>query len=321
MAFSSFLRRVGAPVDSYLGYNRLPVLCEDPDAVVPLARAWSYFYYAARREDLALGWLVAKHVGRHSLNDGFLRKLETSPSLLQALRRFVRMATSEASHLQLGIRERQDDVLLFTHYPGLKESRGYMTSQFYQLGIFIDLVRHFVGRPWVPDEIGIEHAVVPRTVKEDPAGSRILTQQQVGYVAVPRTFLYKATHRTEQRDDPEGDSVQAARLDYVDTLRALLKAYLSEGYPSARFAASLIDTSERTLARRLSECGLTYGALVDEVRFTMARDLLAKPDARIADVCWAVGFDDQSHFTRMCRRIGGLTPKQIRKLALTSAVG
>jgi AraC-like DNA-binding protein len=108
-------------------------------------------------------------------------------------------------------------------------------------------------------------------------------------------------------------------LDYVDTLRALLKAYLSEGYPSARFAASLIDTSERTLARRLSGCGLTYGALVDEVRFTVAKDLLAEPDARIVDVGRAVGFDDQSHFTRMCRRIGGLTPNQMRKAARTSA--
>ena len=101
--------------------------------------------------------------------------------------------------------------------------------------------------------------------------------------------------------------------DYADTLRAMLKAYLSEGYPTARFAAGLMDTSVRTLARRLSSCGLTYGALIDEVRFEVAKDLLQEPDVPLWDVSRAVGFADQAHFTRMFRRIGGLTPSQMRR--------
>ena len=77
-----------------------------------------------------------------------------------------------------------------------------------------------------------------------------------------------------------------------------------------------MDVSERTLARRLAACGLTYGALIDEVRFEEAKRQLREPTARIGDVAIAVGFTDQGNFTRMFRRVGGLTPREYRSAAL-----
>ncbi|GAH05583.1 unnamed protein product, partial [marine sediment metagenome] len=95
-------------------------------------------------------------------------------------------------------------------------------------------------------------------------------------------------------------------------LRAVLRAYLCEGYPSERFAAKLMNTSERTLTRRLAAHGLTYGALMDDLRFGKAKENLQNPDMRIVDVARSVGFNDQGDFTRMFRRIGGLTPRGYR---------
>ena len=74
-----------------------------------------------------------------------------------------------------------------------------------------------------------------------------------------------------------------------------------------------MDTSVRTLARRLRDCGVTYGALIDQVRFNEARELLQDTDLRITDVGIAVGFDDSTNFARMFRRIGGLSPLQFRR--------
>ena len=92
-------------------------------------------------------------------------------------------------------------------------------------------------------------------------------------------------------------------------------AYLPDGYPSARFSAALMNVSERTLARRLADCGLTYGTLIDEVRFAEAKKLLLESGLRVEDVAVSVGFSDQSNFTRMFRRVGGLTPRAYRKAA------
>ncbi len=316
MAFTAFLRHVGAPVDRHLHRQKLPVLCDDPNVFVPLTRAWFFFETAARHEDPMLGWLVGAHVGDHNLNVGLLRKLETAPTLFQALQRLVQMANSEASHIQLGMHERRADVLFYTHYSGMRNVPGYNSSQAYQIGVILGLIRHFLGRHWVPDEIGIEHTIAPAVVEEHFPGSRILTQQPMGYIAVPRACLYRSVHRSVVKMAVADDPVLNKNFDYIDTLRAVLKSYLPDGYPSARFAAELMDVSERTLARRLSASGLTYGTLIDEVRFAEAKKLLLKPGVRIEDVAISIGFDDQSNFTRMFRRVGGLSPREFRKAAL-----
>jgi len=54
---------------------------------------------------------------------------------------------------------------------------------------------------------------------------------------------------------------------------------------------------------------------VDEVRFEMAKELLLKPGVRINEVALSIGFDDQSNFTRMLRRISGFSPKEFLKTA------
>ena len=316
MAFTAFLGSTGAPADRYLRDQKLPVLCDDPDMFVPLTRAWSFFATAARHEDPMLGWLVGAHVGDHNLNAGLLRKLETAPTLFQALQRLVQLASAEASHIQLGIHERRADVLFYTRYSDMRDVPGYQTSQAYQLGVILGLIRHFLGRDWVPDEIGIEHAIAPTVAQKYFPGSCIRTRQPMGYIAVPRTCLHRTARCSVPKSCVGEDLVLSENFDYLDTLRAVLKPCLPDGYPSAQFVAALMGVSERTLARRLSACGLTYGTLIDEVRFAEAKKLLQKTGTRIEDVALSVGFTDQSNFTRMFRRLGGLSPREFRRSSL-----
>ena len=74
-----------------------------------------------------------------------------------------------------------------------------------------------------------------------------------------------------------------------------------------------MDTSVRTLARRLSEHGVNYQNVVDELRFSEAKKILETTDVKITEVAYAVGFEDPAHFSRMFRRIGGLSPRDFRK--------
>ena len=145
-AFGAFCRHIGAPVDRHLRSQGLPLYCDSADGFVPLRKAWGFFDATAKAEDPMLGWHVGKFVGDHHLNHKLLEKLETAPTLYQALKRLIRMVSSEASHLQLGIIERPDDILFYTHYSTLKDWPGYTSSQAYQLEVYLDLIRQFLGR-------------------------------------------------------------------------------------------------------------------------------------------------------------------------------
>jgi AraC-like DNA-binding protein len=316
MAFSAFLRNIGAPLERHLHRHRLPVLCEDPNAMVPLPQVWGFFDTAARHEDPMLGWRVGAYVGDHNLDAGLLSRLESSPTLLQAFRDLARLARTESSNVEIGIYERRKDVLFYTRHSGLRQMLGYSISQTYQLGVILDLIRTFLGRHWMPNEVGIESALMPSAAQELFPGCRILTRRFAGYIAVPRSCLHCSACRTASTLDDGEDVSTAKDPDYAEALRSVLNAYISEGYPTQQFASMLLNTSVRTLSRKLADRGLTYGALIDDLRFTKAKENLQNPDMRIGDVAQSVGFTDQGDFTRMFRRIGGLTPKQYRSTVL-----
>jgi AraC-like DNA-binding protein len=322
MAFESLLRQRGAPVDGYLRRNGLPVLCNDPNAFLPLLRIWSFFDDVAQHEDPEIGWRVGTHVGDQKLNANLLRKIETAPTLLHGIRRLMQMISSEATDIDIGLQERRDSVLLYMHYPGMREVPGYMISQAYQLEFFLGLIRHFLGQHWVPDEIGVESSRVPSMAEEHFPGCRILTRQPAGYIAVPRSCLHRAVPpgdaKVSSAENPlisNSSPVLTNNFNYLDLLRAVLKSYLPEGYPSEQVAAELMDTSVRTLTRNLRAHDLTYGMLIDELRFNVAKEKLQTSNMRIGDIALSIGFDDQGNFSRMVRRLSRLTPSQLRKAA------
>ena len=319
LTFTTYLRKHGAPVDTFLHRSGLPVLCDDPNTYAPLSRIWSFFDIAARHEDPELGWRVGAHVGDKGLNTALLRKLESAPTLLQALRRFSRMARTEATGTDIGIEENRNGILFYTRYAGMVQEPGYHISQSYQLGVILDVIRHFLGRHWMPVEIGIESSCIPVCADEYFPGTRILSSQPAGYIAVPRSCLHRAPRSGETKTGKAEDVLlnldPDTNIAYLNLLQSVLSSYLSEGYISQRVAAELMSTSVRTLTRRLSEFGLTYGMLIDDLRFKVAKEKLSNTDQPIYDIAHAVGFKDQGSFTRMFRRIGGMSPKEFRDSA------
>ncbi|PWK85587.1 AraC-like DNA-binding protein [Lentzea atacamensis] len=71
-------------------------------------------------------------------------------------------------------------------------------------------------------------------------------------------------------------------------------------------------TGERTLRRRLAECGTTYEALVDGVRRERVELLLRRPDATLTDIARQAGFSDVRALRRAIRRWHGMTAVELR---------
>ena len=312
MAFTSFLHDIGSPFEKYLESSALPVACDDVNRYVTVRSAWAFFGTAEQAEDQMLAWHIGNRAGDHQLNTHLLWRVEHSPTLYEALHIFLDMKKSEATSLQMGISERQDDILLFTRYPNKSNLTGYHAAQAYQISVVIGLIRHFLGESWIPTEIGIERKNVPTGLENMYPGCRIFTGQAAGYVAVPRHTLHRnvCSRSTIIKSDVNEALEGPDDTDLITVLQELLKSYLPDGYLSAAMAANLLEISERTFARKLIICGLTYGSLVDRVRLEMAKELLRDPDMKIRDVAMSIGFDDQSNFGRMFRRLTGLSPKQ-----------
>jgi AraC-like DNA-binding protein len=79
----------------------------------------------------------------------------------------------------------------------------------------------------------------------------------------------------------------------------------------ARLARGL-GMSDRTLARRLSEDGLTPAGLVEELRQQLANKYLAERAFPLGRITYLLGYSDLSAFTRAFRRWTGRTPSKWR---------
>ena len=64
--------------------------------------------------------------------------------------------------------------------------------------------------------------------------------------------------------------------------------------------------------------GLPIGDYVHRLRVRYAGEALCRPGARLADVAASAGFADQSHLTRVFKRVTGVTPAAFRRLPITS---
>lgn len=91
---------------------------------------------------------------------------------------------------------------------------------------------------------------------------------------------------------------------------------LHSGQPRITQVARSLGMGERTLQRRMSERGLTFNDVVDQVRERLARQNVARGDVTLTEVAFLLGYSESSAFIRAFRRWTGETPRAYRKRVL-----
>jgi len=154
----------------------------------------------------------------------------------------------------------------------------------------------------------------------------IAALQDTRAVVAPELLRLVATHVNElvaltvgaTRDAAEiarGNGLRAARL--IRVLQAIEAGILDAGLSAASVAARL-GVTPRYVHLLLEETGLTFSQHVLEKRLVRAMQHLRDPrqcGRKIADVAFAVGFSDLSHFNRAFRLRFGDTPSSVRESA------
>jgi len=76
--------------------------------------------------------------------------------------------------------------------------------------------------------------------------------------------------------------------------------------------AALLGVSSRTLSRRLAAEGTTFQSLLDESRRERAALLLRNSELGVAEIAYALGYEDAANFGRAFRRWFGTSPGRYR---------
>jgi AraC-like DNA-binding protein len=103
------------------------------------------------------------------------------------------------------------------------------------------------------------------------------------------------------------------KQDVVHDVRELIIDRLTKGAPRFEEVARELNTSSRTLERRLSQRGTTFSTLLDDVRCGLAKQYLADTDAGLDSLAYLMGYSEPAALVRAFKRWTSMTPMQFRE--------
>jgi AraC-like DNA-binding protein len=322
--YISVLRGLGMPVERELERSRLPVSIEEtPNEYVSLPRALDWLWWSRREVGIMeLGFLAGRAASLSTLHADVQRTVIGASTGLSRVEALSNQVHRESSALRIDIRrEGVEELRVVCEVQGFQNSPlvGFVESK--AIAGVIDIVRSAVSPDWCPAEITFVSRGRPSEATLEAFGNaRILTGQRYCSVLVAAADIARTSiDRRSSSDNVKGQTSPARApsglgdaWDFVTALRALIRPYLVQGHPPLSLAAEIVGMSERTLQRRLAQSRTTYSAIVQDARFLIASDLMADSGLNIADIAFAAGYENASHFCRAFKRLTGMTPRDYR---------
>jgi AraC-like DNA-binding protein len=102
------------------------------------------------------------------------------------------------------------------------------------------------------------------------------------------------------------------RSTFAMQIEGAIAPLLPHGAPSVGDIASRLGTSGRTLSRRLAAEGLTFNAVLKNLRTQLAWKYLSDPALSISEIAWLLGYEESASFTHAFKRWTGKPPGQAR---------
>jgi AraC-like DNA-binding protein len=183
------------------------------------------------------------------------------------------------------------------------------------LACTVNALRALLGEGWAPSEV-----LLPRAGPADAEPFRrhfrapVRFDQEIAALVFPARCLQEriagADPLLRAMLEERVASLKAAH--FTDDIRRLLRTRLANDTCSADGLAGLLAMHRRTLNRRLGAEGTRFRTVVNEVRFEIARQLLADTGLSFGQVAAALDYSEASAFTRAFRRWSGQTPSAWR---------
>jgi AraC-like DNA-binding protein len=311
------LRAIGIDPESVLARARVPASRFEPGGKLA-TREFFALWHAVDEEPGSSGLAIRLAEGRRASEyDVASAAALRSPNLAEAIRRFARykrLACPE--HVRVDVKNEEVSVrfhwvLAETHVP-----RSLVDATF---AAFLGLARRGTGKEDLrPLRLELARSRADAAFREHFACPLVLNAAFDRFVLPKKALSFPLV-----TSDPAALADLVPGLDAAlerragpamfddDVRMAIVRAMCGER-PSIERVARDLGVSVRTLQRRLSEAGHTFQALLDEVRKTAARRLLARTSLEPSEVAFLLGFEEANSFHRSFTAWEGLTPLKWR---------
>jgi AraC-like DNA-binding protein len=269
-------------------------------------------------QDDCLGFTLARDFDPRAL--GLLYDvMASSQTLGDALKRVARY--SQTTNEALVVRYREGNRLIIDlSYSGVPRHSDRHQIEFCMFAV-IRICRVLTGRNLVPQHFSIAHHRSGNTAEMARfVGTKVKFDADTDEFALDADAReLPLIHADSYLNDlllRHGEAALADRRGEKSQLRTRVENAISSLLPHGRVVvddiARSLGMSTRTLARKLSNEGLNFTEVLQQLRRDLAVRYLDDPKLHISKIAWLLGFNDVSAFTHAFKRWTGKTPSQMR---------
>lgn len=308
-----------AAIERETGFD--PARAADPDARIDLGVEEALWEAAAAGVGDPLFGLNAAHLLRPGMFDVLDYAVRTAPTLRSSLERLARYNRLVHSAAVFEISDRPDRVRVEHAFaiPGSRPSRH--ASEFTLASILV-IGRQLSGASLRALRVELPHPAPVRDLApyEQIFGVLPRFDAAVGAIELARVDLERPCVAADPMLSEvilrQANAMMAALPDPTRSFAARVRQHilgvLGETEVSLAATARGLKLSERSLQRRLADEGVTFDALLDELRRELALRYLASPTMAIGEVAYLLGYSEPSAFHRAFKRWTGKTPAEVR---------
>jgi AraC-like DNA-binding protein len=270
-------------------------------------------------DDDALGFHLATQANPRSAGLVFyiVSAARNVDEALMLLERYFRVI-NEAVHLRFT--RVKSGAILQADFVGLSRHQSHQNAEF-GIAVIMRTLREVAGRPVRPTKVSFvrAHAHNFREVArfygcpvQFGAASDALhfSKATLAFPLLTEDAELLATLK------PVCDAAARARGSRKGTLRALIENEMQRALPHGNLSkpgiAKALGISSRTLSRRLADEGVTYAAVVDDLRRSLAMQYLKDSTLSLSQISWLLGYEEPTSFNHAFRRWTGRSPSAQR---------
>jgi AraC-like DNA-binding protein len=327
----AYLRSRGAAADDALRRAGLEAGdLTDPDRRVPLIRYLELMEICADcLSDPQFGLKFgAQYQPRHAGVVGNIALASrTVGEAFETIGRYLPTMVDATVH---GMDVTEDLVFVYSYYID-PLMMSYRQKGDWAIAFACNLVRVGLGNPaWTPQEVLVPQ-LADETLSQRRARAEIMGDNiRVGHpwagirfdAALLKQPMVTADAMIGRLMRHYGDLRLAALPEHradIEQLRREIARVLVNGQGGIEHVAKATGTSVRTLQRRLKDAGVNYSDLHDDVRKTLALNLLENETLALAEIAFSLGYSEVSAFNHAFRRWVGQSPGQYRRLRAAAA--
>ena len=316
-----FIERLGGDIDGIFGNAGIaPDMAGCPTLRLRLASFCALFEEAARRtgnDNFGL-WFGNQFQPRDLGLWGYAAI--TAPTVGDALGALVELFGYHQDSSAMALEHGPDGLARLTYQITAPEIVERRQDAELSLGMFLNVLREGLGAGWAPDEVHFVH-LRPLEWREHEAAfaapvyfaqtanallfrpevlERPMPARDARLAVMMRTCLVAlATHRPET-------------ADLFDRVREAIRERLAEGCPTLEGIGAALRVPTGAIGRVLGERGVTYRALVEDVRCGLALSYIGQRHVPLTEIALLLGYSELSAFSRAFTRWTGQCPSAWR---------